>query len=99
MPFEDAPRLYAKAARLPGIEVAGIHMHIGSQITDLQPFRDAFALMRELVADAARRRPCHPSISTSAAASACPIAAATTLPPSPQDYARGGARDAWATSA
>jgi diaminopimelate decarboxylase len=48
VPFDDARRLYAKAARLPGIEVAGIHMHIGSQITDLQPFRDAFTLMREL---------------------------------------------------
>jgi diaminopimelate decarboxylase len=48
VPFEDAPRLYAKAAKLPGIKVAGIHMHIGSQITDLQPFRDAFSLMREL---------------------------------------------------
>jgi diaminopimelate decarboxylase len=48
VPFDDAPRLYAKAARLPGISIAGIHMHIGSQITDLQPFRDAFALMREL---------------------------------------------------
>src|SRR5215813_14238026 len=48
VPFEDAPRLYPKAARLPGIKVAGIHMHIGSQITDLQPFRDAFSLMREL---------------------------------------------------
>jgi diaminopimelate decarboxylase len=48
VPFEDAPRLYAKAAKLPGVKVAGIHMHIGSQITDLQPFRDAFSLMREL---------------------------------------------------
>jgi len=49
VPYDDAPRLYAKAAALPGIEVAGIHMHIGSQITDLAPFRDAFTLMRELV--------------------------------------------------
>jgi diaminopimelate decarboxylase len=49
VPYDDAPRLYAKAAALPGLEVAGIHMHIGSQITDLQPFRDAFTLMRELV--------------------------------------------------
>jgi diaminopimelate decarboxylase len=48
VPFEDAPRLYARAARLPGLEVVGIHMHIGSQITDLGPFRNAFALMREL---------------------------------------------------
>jgi len=49
IPFEDAPRLYAAAARLPGIEIAGIHMHIGSQITDLAPFRNAFALLHELI--------------------------------------------------
>ena len=49
IPFLDAPRLYAQAARLPGIRISGIHMHIGSQITDLMPFRDAFRLMRELV--------------------------------------------------
>jgi diaminopimelate decarboxylase len=48
VPFEDAIRLYDKAAGLPGLEVAGIHMHIGSQITDLSPFRNAFQLMREL---------------------------------------------------
>ena len=51
IPFDDAPRLYAKAAKLPGIEVAGIHMHIGSQITDLEPFRNAFTLMRELAVE------------------------------------------------
>jgi len=54
IPFLDAPRLYAQAARLPGIKVAGIHMHIGSQITDLKPFRDAFRLMRELVLELKR---------------------------------------------
>jgi diaminopimelate decarboxylase len=48
VPYGDAPRLYDKAARLPGLEVAGIHMHIGSQIADLEPFRNAFTLMREL---------------------------------------------------
>jgi diaminopimelate decarboxylase len=46
--YEDARALYATAAKLPGIKVSGIHMHIGSQITDLQPFRDAFKLLREL---------------------------------------------------
>jgi diaminopimelate decarboxylase len=51
VPYGEAPRLYAKAARLPGIEVAGVHMHIGSQITDLAPFRDAFTLMRDLVVE------------------------------------------------
>jgi diaminopimelate decarboxylase len=41
--------VYAHAARLPGIEVTGIDMHIGSQITELQPFADAFRLLKELV--------------------------------------------------
>src|SRR5690606_5673319 len=31
------------------IRVTGIDMHIGSQITDLQPFDDAFALLAQLV--------------------------------------------------
>jgi diaminopimelate decarboxylase len=48
VPYADAPHLYAKAASLPGIAVTGIHMHIGSQVTDLEPFRNAFSLMREL---------------------------------------------------
>jgi diaminopimelate decarboxylase len=49
IPFMAASRIYERASKLPGIAVTGIHMHIGSQITDLTPFRDAFALMRELV--------------------------------------------------
>jgi diaminopimelate decarboxylase len=49
--YDDARRLYAKAAKLKGLEVTGIHMHIGSQVTDLQPFRDAFTLMRGLVGE------------------------------------------------
>ncbi len=48
IPYRSSPRLYAQARTLPGIAVAGIHMHIGSQITDLEPFRNAFRLMREL---------------------------------------------------
>ena len=47
--WERARAVYARAAGLPGIEVTGIDMHIGSQITDLQPFEDAFKLLRELV--------------------------------------------------
>ncbi|MCC7251493.1 diaminopimelate decarboxylase [Hyphomicrobium sp.] len=48
IPYLDAAALYAEARRLRGLEVSGIHMHIGSQITDLAPFRDAFRLMRDL---------------------------------------------------
>ena len=51
IPYAQARQLYAEAGRLPGIAVAGIHMHIGSQITQLDPFRNAFRLMRELAAE------------------------------------------------
>ncbi|NTJ43623.1 diaminopimelate decarboxylase [Agrobacterium larrymoorei] len=47
--YQRARAVYAHAATLPGIEVSGIDMHIGSQITELQPFEDAFRLLRELV--------------------------------------------------
>ncbi|NLS06619.1 diaminopimelate decarboxylase [Rhizobium sp. P32RR-XVIII] len=47
--WERARAVYAQAAKMPGIEVTGIDMHIGSQITELQPFEDAFKLLRELV--------------------------------------------------
>ena len=49
--YKDARDLYARAAKLPGIKVAGIHMHIGSQITDLAPFRAAFQLLADLARD------------------------------------------------
>lgn len=47
--WQRAEQVYARAASLPGIKIAGIDMHIGSQITDLQPFDDAFALLAQLV--------------------------------------------------
>lgn len=47
--YDQARAVYAHAATLPGIEVTGIDMHIGSQITELQPFEDAYRLLRALV--------------------------------------------------
>ncbi len=47
--FAEALRLYAKAQSLPSIHAAGVACHIGSQITDLTPMREAFAKMRGLV--------------------------------------------------
>ncbi|WP_048645105.1 diaminopimelate decarboxylase [Nitratireductor soli] len=46
--WKEARAAYAHAAQLPGLKVTGIDMHIGSQITELQPFDDAFALLTEL---------------------------------------------------
>ena len=44
-----ASEVYARAAALPNIDVSGVDMHIGSQITELAPFEQAFKLMAELV--------------------------------------------------
>src|SRR6185312_7138334 len=49
IPISRAREVYAHAAKLPGIAVAGVDMHIGSQITDLDPFGNAFALLAEFV--------------------------------------------------
>jgi diaminopimelate decarboxylase len=49
IPISRAREVYAHAAKLPGVEVRGVDMHIGSQITELQPFGDAFALLSDFV--------------------------------------------------
>ncbi|MEZ5871259.1 MAG: diaminopimelate decarboxylase [Nitratireductor sp.] len=49
IPWSDAIAIYDEAARLPGIAVSGIDMHIGSQITDLAPFDRAFARLEGLI--------------------------------------------------
>ncbi len=87
VPFEDAPRLYASAARLPGIAVAGIHMHIGSQITDLQPFRNAFTLMRELAATLRADGHALRHLDLGGGLGV-PYNSGNDVPPSPQEYAR-----------
>ncbi len=72
IPMARARAVYARAAKLPGIEVTGVDMHIGSQITDLGPMEAAFRILAEFV------RRCAPTAtpsrtSISAAASAFPI--------------------------
>ena len=49
IPISRARAVYAHAAKLKGVHVRGVDMHIGSQITDLTPFADAFALLSEFV--------------------------------------------------
>ncbi|WP_340148461.1 diaminopimelate decarboxylase [uncultured Sneathiella sp.] len=49
VPWQDASRIYAEAAALPGIEIKGVDVHIGSQLTDLEPYKNAFNRVRELV--------------------------------------------------
>jgi diaminopimelate decarboxylase len=49
IPISRAREVYARAAKLPGLRPSGVDMHIGSQITDLAPFDDAFGLLAEFV--------------------------------------------------
>ncbi|MDF1729639.1 MAG: diaminopimelate decarboxylase, partial [Sulfitobacter sp.] len=48
IPISRAREVYALAASLPGLEVVGIDVHIGSQLTDLEPYRLAYAKVAEL---------------------------------------------------
>ena len=50
IPITRARAVYREAAALPGLAITGIDMHIGSQITDLEPFDRAFAALAELLA-------------------------------------------------
>ena len=49
IPIARAREVYARAAKLPGIEVTGVDMHIGSQITDLGPMETAFRILADFV--------------------------------------------------
>ncbi len=48
IPIAKARAVYAQAAALPGIQVVGVDVHIGSQLTDLDPYRHAFQKVAEL---------------------------------------------------
>jgi diaminopimelate decarboxylase len=49
IPISRARAAYARAAKLKGVRVVGVDMHIGSQITALDPFGDAFTLLADFV--------------------------------------------------
>lgn len=51
VPIAKARAVYARAAELPSLRVTGVDMHIGSQITDLEPFDNAAQLLAELARD------------------------------------------------
>ena len=81
-----AREIYARAARLPGITIRGVDMHIGSQITDLEPFERAFSLLAEMVeqlrADGHDIR--HVDLGGGLGV---PYHGDTDIPPHPDDYA------------
>ncbi len=86
VPYLRAEAVYARAAELPGIRVAGVDMHIGSQITDLEPFRKSYQLMAELVE---RLRASGHNIShvDLGGGLGVPYRGSNDIPPHPQEYA------------
>lgn len=48
IPISRAREVYAEIAKLPGLKVVGIDVHIGSQLTELEPFRQAYQKVAEL---------------------------------------------------
>ncbi len=48
IPIARASEVYAEAARLPGLQIVGIDVHIGSQLTELEPFEEAYTKVADL---------------------------------------------------
>jgi diaminopimelate decarboxylase len=48
IPIDRASAVYAEAARLPGLKVIGVDVHIGSQLTELEPFEQAYLKVADL---------------------------------------------------
>jgi diaminopimelate decarboxylase len=80
----DAPAAYEKAAALPGVNPVSVAVHIGSQLTDLAPFREAFTRVAELVT--ALRAGGH-DIRRLDLGGGLGIPYSDEIPPPPEDYA------------
>ncbi len=48
IPIARAREVYAEAAAMPGLQIVGVDVHIGSQLTDLDPYRAAYAKVADL---------------------------------------------------
>jgi diaminopimelate decarboxylase len=51
VPIGDAPGIYARLSELPGLDMRGVAVHIGSQLSDLAPLEKAFTRLGVLIAD------------------------------------------------
>ena len=85
VPIARAREIYAEAARLPGLSVVGIDMHIGSQLTELAPFEAAYTKLAELTR--VLRADGHPIDRLDLGGGlGIPYAASNEIPPLPGDY-------------
>ena len=86
IPWDRALDTYALAAKLPGIEVVGIDVHIGSQLVELNPFQQSFSKIAELIATL--RQAGHKIIRADLGGGlGIPYQAGSDAPPLPSDYA------------
>lgn len=84
IPMTEARGVYRLAATLPGIRIQGVSMHIGSQLTTLAPFQEAFTHLREFVL--ALRGDGH-TITTVDVGGGLGVPYGKEAPPLPADYA------------
>ncbi|HZG47173.1 MAG TPA: diaminopimelate decarboxylase [Allosphingosinicella sp.] len=91
IPIGDAPAAFAQARALPGLELRGLAVHIGSQITSLAPLERAFEKVGEMIAQL--RAAGHP-IHTADLGGGLGVAYDPSLPPppTPEDYGQLVAR-------
>ncbi len=83
--MDHAKTLYARAAQMSGIVVQGVSMHIGSQLTSLAPFREAYLRAREFVS-ALRADGHRISVLDVGGGLGIPYAQSGEIPPAPADY-------------
>jgi diaminopimelate decarboxylase len=81
----DALGAYARAARLPGLSVQGVAVHIGSQLTSLDPLERAFARIGELMREL-RGAGVHIRVADLGGGLGVPYDPGHPPPPSPADY-------------
>jgi diaminopimelate decarboxylase len=85
VPYAGALEAYARAAALPGLEVQGVAVHIGSQLTSLQPLRSAFQKVGALIT--LLRAAGHAiTVADLGGGLGVPYDHAQMPPPSPEDY-------------
>ncbi|MFO1089018.1 MAG: diaminopimelate decarboxylase [Hyphomicrobiales bacterium] len=86
IPYLDAPAVYDRARAMKGIEIRGVDMHIGSQITDIAPYAKAYGLMADLIADLrARGHEIHHA--DLGGGLGVPYEHGNAIPPHPDEYA------------
>jgi diaminopimelate decarboxylase len=85
LPLGDALRAYEQVRQLPALEIQGVAVHIGSQLTDLAPSRAAFEKIGGLIASL--RAAGHSiSVADLGGGLGVPYDPAAPVPPSPQAY-------------